>query len=163
MATYDGRKWVNGVCELTLSDSTWHMAWCQITRDAMDAWNAVGAAFRFCETPSSKSGLGALDRGYNAGAIAETWVYPQQPSTALQEVHIEINLHFSFNPAHPDHKGDLTYGVWDLKTVLVHELGHTLYLGDSYVPQAVMYGYLPPDQAKSVGQDDINEIKSLYP
>jgi len=129
----------------------------------MDAWNQTSAIFQFLDNPSSQNGLCAHDRGPNGGAVAETWIYPEQPNTALQEVQVEVNLYYRFDPSHSSHPGDASQGIWDLATVLTHELGHCLYLRHSSDPNAVMYGTLPANSVKVLNQDDINEITALYP
>ena len=55
---------------------------------------------------------------------------------------------------------------WTDETVLynaaLHELGHTLGLGHSDDPNAVMFSGLLEDEEYSISQDDINGIRALY-
>lgn len=159
----DGRKWPSGQAEFTMANATWDSSWHQITRDAMDQWNNAGASFAFRESAAALNGFCGHDRGHNGGAIAETWVYPQQPNTSLQEIQIEVNLHFSFDPPHPSHSGEVSHGTWDLHSVLLHELGHALHLRHSADPNAIMYQDLAAGPSKGLSPDDINEIRALYP
>ncbi|KAK8587779.1 hypothetical protein V6N13_086753 [Hibiscus sabdariffa] len=51
----------------------------------------------------------------------------------------------------------------DLESVSIHELGHTLGLGHSRDPDAIMYAYYRPGSIKrDLGQDDIDGIRALY-
>ncbi|XP_008458915.2 metalloendoproteinase 3-MMP-like [Cucumis melo] len=51
----------------------------------------------------------------------------------------------------------------DLESVALHELGHTLGLGHSSDPSAVMFAYMEPDTYKTtLTSDDIEGIRSLY-
>lgn len=54
--------------------------------------------------------------------------------------------------------------VQDIQTHVLHEIGHALGLAHSADPNAVMYAIIPPGKVRrTLGQDDINGIKALYP
>ncbi|XP_068639635.1 metalloendoproteinase 5-MMP-like [Aristolochia californica] len=66
--------------------------------------------------------------------------------------------------------GDEKWGVSqsddtvDFVSVALHELGHTLGMGHSMVPEAVMFATIPYGvQKRDLTQDDIDGIKNLYP
>jgi hypothetical protein len=55
---------------------------------------------------------------------------------------------------------------WDLQSILTHEMGHFLGLGEDHVhPDATMYAYsLPGDTSKrDLASADLDAIESLYP
>ncbi|MBN1606866.1 MAG: matrixin family metalloprotease [Polyangiaceae bacterium] len=74
-------------------------------------------------------------------------------------------------PDHCPHLGPWSFchdGVpsWDLQSILTHELGHFLGLGEDYVnADATMYAYsLPGDTSKrDLAPADLNALQSLYP
>ena len=49
-----------------------------------------------------------------------------------------------------------------MKEAICHEMGHTLGLGHSSVPEALMYRVIGKQQQVRLHQDDINGIQSLY-
>ena len=52
----------------------------------------------------------------------------------------------------------------DIQTHVLHEIGHALGHAHSADPNAVMYAIIPAGkQRRTLGQDDINGIKALYP
>jgi hypothetical protein len=53
------------------------------------------------------------------------------------------------------------YSSYDLQTVVAHEFGHALGLGESYVSTAVMYGYYNGIK-QALTSDDIAGIQSIY-
>jgi hypothetical protein len=68
-----------------------------------------------------------------------------------------------FGPWSPGHDGALS---WDLQSILTHELGHFLGLGEDYVnADATMYAYsLPGDVSKrDLASADADALESVYP
>ncbi|KAG8377781.1 hypothetical protein BUALT_Bualt08G0069100 [Buddleja alternifolia] len=53
-------------------------------------------------------------------------------------------------------------GAYDMQTIGLHELGHTLGLDHSTDDRAIMYPYFDIGSRKGLGQDDIDGIKALY-
>jgi len=96
----------------------------------------------------------------NTGKVVAITVTTQNLDTGeLYDADIEINS--------AEH--DLTIGeddvAFDLESVLAHEVGHFLGLGDSTVPQSTMYlSYSPGDVSRrQLSDDDVRGICSIYP
>jgi uncharacterized protein (TIGR03382 family) len=74
------------------------------------------------------------------------------------------DLHFNDRFNFVVGNGNATSERFDLETTALHELGHSLGLGHSAVPSAVMYAYAPVVGTKRVLEaDDIAGIRALYP
>jgi hypothetical protein len=90
--------------------------------------------------------------GYNFGTnslIAQTYGPPPNGQTGAGDV--ELNTGFNFAPG----------SHYDLETILIHELGHSLGLGESPQPTSVMYSnYVGARQ--SLSAYDIEGIQSIY-
>ncbi|XP_022133606.1 metalloendoproteinase 1-like [Momordica charantia] len=52
--------------------------------------------------------------------------------------------------------------AFDLVMVALHELGHALGLGHSFIQEAVMWAYLDPGVSKGLNMDDIVGLQTLY-
>ena len=90
--------------------------------------------------------------GYNLGTtatIARTYGPPPNGQTGAGDV--ELNTGFNFGPGQH----------FDLETVLIHELGHSLGLGESPQPSSVMYTYYEGVR-QALSPYDIEGIQSLY-
>lgn len=162
--TSDGRRWTGGSCDFNLSGNLWPGAWLGAVRNAMQEWSRVGANFAFIEDPVSANFYTTFDHGTWASQLAFTWTKPASGSS-IQEVRTVVNTFYAWNPSHPtDKPRDPTGVVNDLETVLKHELGHALFLGHSFDPNAVMQGtYVPIQGGMPLGTDDIDGIRYLYP
>ena len=74
------------------------------------------------------------------------------------------DLHFNDRFDFVVGSGNAASDRFDLETTALHELGHSLGLGHSTVPTAVMYAYAPVVGTKRVLEpDDIAGIRALYP
>lgn len=73
------------------------------------------------------------------------------------EIHLDSqeDWDFGFNIPPPN-------GKTSLFSTLVHEIGHTLGLGHSSNPNAIMYAYYNPTSPVQLNTDDINGIQFLY-
>lgn len=165
MYIQDGRKWPSGRCRLTLSDSSWPASWRDPARAAIDRWNAVSTGFDFLEDSGSNNGMSSFDMGTWNGRLALAWVQPKQRNHPLNDVQIVVNTYWVWDPRHPVHPGrDPSGARYDLQTLLLHELGHALWLGHNHQdPTCIMYGAIPPNATKDLAQDDMAGLRSLYP
>ena len=128
--------------------------------NSADTWNSAGANFAFapagggsCDEPEDgKVSWGNTDGGAGSTQIIEsdghkllymqTWLWPYENWS--------------------------TTGEWnklDLQSVMTHEFGHWLQLGDVTWPNdAVMYYEISyGEMRRSLSQDDINGIRYIYP
>ena len=81
--------------------------------------------------------------------IAQTYGPPPNGWTAGGDV--KINTADTFGPN----------GVYDLQSVLIHEVGHSLGLGESPQPDAIMYAYYSGAR-ESLSSYDVEGIQSIY-
>ena len=92
--------------------------------------------------------LGGSNFGTTA-TIAQTYGPPPNGATGAGDV--DLNTGFNFGAG----------SRYDLESVLIHELGHSLGLGESPQPASVMYStYLGPRQ--SLSSYDVEGIQSIY-
>ena len=102
-----------------------------------------------------------IDPGAGGGVLAHAW----QPGTAalfgagydiLGDVHMDVDRVWV------DDDADVTgNGVFDFFTVMLHELGHSLGLGHSSVPGALMQPFYAGGH-RWLHADDIAGIRALY-
>ena len=162
----DGVSWDQGVNNInaTLNAKFGGPGWQRLVAQALQTWGAatnlnfvqVGDGNDAFNTP----GLGQGDPrfgdirigGYNLGTnatIARTYGPPPNGQTGAGDV--ELNTGFSFAPG--------TH--YDLETVLLHELGHALGLGESPQPSSAMYTFYEGSR-QSLSPYDVEGIQSIY-
>lgn len=131
----------------------------------MDTWNAAPQQkFAFVSTPGATDHLAAYDMGQWNGWLAMTYTQPRLSGAALASGLVLINLHYEWDPAHPNWPHSNTAGPYDLQSVLVHEFGHLLHLDDEVTANDVMQPtILPHTLRRSLGTDDLAGISHLYP
>jgi hypothetical protein len=131
-------------------------------RRALDEWSR-NAAVTFSET-SNRSANRNIDILFATGAHGDP--FPFQPGSSV--------LGHSFYPAPPNPEtlaGDIhindayTWSVgggtqWDVYSVLLHEVGHSLGIGHTDDPGSVMYPYY--QRATTLKPIDINSIRQIY-
>jgi hypothetical protein len=129
---------------------------------AMTEWSRV-AAVSFRES-QNRAAARNLDLMFATGEHGDA--FPFQPGTAV--------LGHSFFPASPNPEpiaGDIhindayTWSVgggsqWDVYSVLLHELGHSLGIGHTDEPGSVMYPYY--QRATELKPTDIQSIRQIY-
>ncbi|KGN52411.1 hypothetical protein Csa_008387 [Cucumis sativus] len=57
---------------------------------------------------------------------------------------------------------EVAEGKYHVRSVALHELGHSLGLAHTEILDAIMYPTLPPNFAKSINSDDVNGLWALY-
>ena len=162
----DGAAWDDGgVNDLNaqLNAEFGNTSWQNTVAAALQTW-AVAANLNF--VPSSDgtyawntqgAGQGDPDFGdirvagytLNNNAIAQTYGPPPNGYTAAGDV--KLNTSYTFGPT----------GQWDLESVLIHEFGHSLGLGESPQPGAVMYSTYSGVR-HTLSSYDVEGIQSIY-
>ena len=162
----DGVSWDQGTNNVNASlDAEFGgTAWQALVARALQTW-AASANINFTQASDgpfsfNTAGINEGDSsfgdirigGYNFGTtstIARTYGPPPNGQTGAGDV--ELNTGFNLAPG----------SHYDFQTVILHELGHSLGLGESPQPSSVMYHYYyGPHQALS--PYDIEGIQSLY-
>lgn len=94
-----------------------------------------------------------------------TYTCPTDAGTLLTDAEVLVNLYYEWNPKHPSVQPTDTGGAYDLKTVLAHELGHALHLGDdqSSNSSTMMRPTIKPHEVRSLDPDDVAGVNYLYP
>lgn len=165
----DGRKWdhtnityffQNGTSDIASDGER------QAVRDAFVLWSSV-TSLTFTEVSSAAGadivilwaegnhGDGSPFDGIN-GTLAHAFFPPPNGGSLAGDAHFDDaeiwSLSVRSDPGQPI----------DLVTVAAHEIGHSLGLGHSQVPGALMYAFYSGSH-RYLDQDDINGIRSLYP
>jgi hypothetical protein len=159
------RRWRSGRCRLKVNGFDVPPIWATLAKKAMGIWNDAGGRFEFVVDASSQSSLICIEQG-DAGWVGLTTLRPldeQDPYIAM--VLIQIDTTYPFVPPHPTMKPTKPGGAYDLYSILLHELGHALHLGEDYGidSNTVMRPTIKPGEKRSLAADDISAIKLLYP
>ncbi|WNY22963.1 hypothetical protein MmiHf6_02570 [Methanimicrococcus hongohii] len=156
-------KWFSVHIPVQVSYSSMPSGWHNAITKAMDSWSYAGANFSF----ENYSGAYLFYVNIKQGQLSdyETLATESGSHGILYSdgkrqkwgSNITVNSQRSFS----------TYGAsntHDIESVILHELGHSLCLGDINSPTtSVMYRSLSIEQMKRVlTQDDIDGIKAIY-
>jgi hypothetical protein len=162
----DGVQWGGGVNNVnaTLDAQYGGTSWENLIAKALQTW-AAATNLNFVEVPDGAYNFNAPGvnegdpdfgdiriGGYNFGTtatIAQTYGPPPNGTTGAGDV--MLNTGFNFAPG----------SHYDLESVLIHELGHSLGLGESPQPTAAMYGDYEGIR-ETLSNYDIEGIQSLY-
>jgi MYXO-CTERM domain-containing protein len=142
--------------ELEVALRTWPRASCTSWRARYDGERAVVAA---------DDGVNVVvfhDDAWPAelvpGAVAQTVIYTDATGH-YRDADIHVNgkdFRFSLDPTR-------TPGTLDLRSILVHELGHALGLGHSTDARATMFATGSGLRWRSLEKDDVDGVCALYP
>lgn len=165
----DGRKWghtnltyffQNGTSDIGGDDER------QAIRDAFALWAGV-TSLTFTEVSSASSadivilwavgnhGDGSSFDGVN-GVLAHAFYPPPNGGSLAGDAHFDDSETWTLG-----FRSDGNQPI-DLMTVAAHEIGHSLGLGHSQVPGALMYAFYGGSH-RFLDQDDVNGIQALYP
>ena len=175
--SFGGAKWGSGVLSETYrinpncADAT--SAEVSLVSAAAATWSTVssfsfvnGGACTSTNNPppsDSKNDIYWASSGFTSSGILawnRYWYYMDSPYNRIFETDIVFNDSFNW--------GDGTGGTFDIQAVALHELGHSLNLGDQYGPgdaseSKVMYGMIPSGtQRRTLTEDDIAGIRWIY-
>jgi hypothetical protein len=158
------RRWRSGRCRLKVNGFDVPPIWATLAKKAMRAWNNAGARFEFVVDDSSQSSIICTELG-DGGWVGLTTLRPDEHDPYLAMVSIQIDSRYPFVPPHPTTKPIRRSAAYDLYSILVHELGHALHLGEDYGidSNTVMRPTINPGEKRSLAPDDITAIKLLYP
>ena len=163
----DGVTWDNGITNVVnsqLNSEFGGNGWQSVVVRALQTW-AVSANLNFVEVGDGNYGFNAAGAsqgdarfgdirvgGYNFGptsTIADTYGPPPNGTTAAGDM--VLNTAFNFSPS----------AKFDLQTIALHELGHSLGLGESPQPSSVMYTYFSGVR-QSLSSYDVEGIQAIY-
>jgi len=161
----DGVSWNQGVNNVNtqLGAEFGGASWQKSIAEALQTW-AASSNLNFTETGDGAYNLNASGQSqgdplfgdirvggsaFPTTTIAQTYGPPPNGATAGGDV--MLNTSYNFGPN----------GPYDLETVLIHEVGHSLGLGESPQPSALMYSYYSGVR-HDLGSADIEGIQSIY-
>lgn len=156
--------WPNNSAPYSLTDPSWPSAWYNAANGAASAWTGAGANFQYVASPGNPSGVMSTSNSGNTGVLAQsTWWY--DGANHITRAQVVVNTYYQFNPRDPAAPG--SQGVYDIQSVLTHEMGHWLSLGHSTSRNSdgstpVMYASFAPGEVRTVGSDDKAGIIAIY-
>ena len=159
------RRWTSGRRRLNINGYGMPKSWLVLVRKAMNAWTAAGARFQFTEDPLCQSSVVYEHLDKRNAWVGLTSLLPTDCESNILQVLVRLNAEYTFTPAHPDFPPQKVSPPYDLYTVILHELGHALSLGEDYGinSDTIMRPTLKPGEVRGLASDDIRGIKFLYP
>ncbi len=130
-------------------------------KQAGRTWNAVsGSYFAFSLGPGHPNNRTAP---VYDGVNNLVWKYDSDSFLAATYLWYSGNTRYECDTVmNTRYNWSCTGGQYDVQTVVLHEIGHTLGLGHSSYSAAVMYAYYQGVR-RTLHSDDQNGIRSLYP
>lgn len=155
--TVSGEKWSN-VPVNVYADSSFDATYISQLQQAISAWNStrVGTVLRYSGTtrnPYMVSGIGVTKAPISTAGVVGNTVQTCTGSTINKAV-ITLNSNLSFN------NGATTSGTYYLKSVFMHELGHSLGLDHNNDSSSIMCEYYTG--MTTLSSSDIDDLDSLY-
>lgn len=161
----DGVAWDQSVNNVNarLNAETGGAGWQKLVARALQTW-AASANLDFVPAADGPYAFNAPGQGqgdarfgdirvagyaFPTATIAQTYGPPPNGWTAAGDV--KLNTGYDFGPG----------GRWDLETTLLHELGHSLGLGESPQAGSVMYSYYNGVR-HDLSSFDVEGIQSIY-
>jgi predicted Zn-dependent protease len=162
----DGVSWDNGtnVVNAKLDSEFGGTGWQALVAEALQTWASV-TNLNFVEVGDgtfdfNASGVAQGDPKFGdiriggsdssgSSTIAQTYGPPPDGKTGAGDV--DLNTAYDFSPT----------SKFDLETIILHEIGHSLGLGESPQPSSVMYTYYSGVR-QTLSPYDIEGIQSLY-
>uniref|UniRef100_A0A914C1S9 Matrix metalloproteinase n=3 Tax=Acrobeloides nanus TaxID=290746 RepID=A0A914C1S9_9BILA len=128
--------------------------------DAFNAWNGV-STIRLTETSDPSADIQiSFERGHHGDAYpfdrpeVLAHAFPPFDHEMAGDIHLDDDERWAINPI------DKHYREISIRSVAMHEVGHSLGLGHSNELQSIMYPYY--QATSSLHDDDILAIQALY-
>lgn len=132
--------------------------------EACDAWNTACKSKTLVTrsykthtntTYPNSNGINQITRGFRGtnNYIMQHKVVKGNVNYQSNEGDIDINVSKPFGTASTS---------YDMKSNIMHELGHLLGLGHSDSASALMYAHFEPGEVRYIGNDDKNGINEIY-
>ncbi len=159
-----GNQWIERVVSYYVNENTSDLTGeAAIIRRAIETWNQSGADFTMAYSgASSASGSGGQD-GKNdiffTGSLGTGYLAMNELWYDSSGNFTESNLMISDTWRWADGDGN---DVIDLETVVLHELGHTVGLGDQYMSRDRVMGAYVGSARRSLSSYEVNGAVHLY-
>lgn len=169
----DGMYWANPPAVYRLNDNSATLTGIATpVQAAFDVWNAVSPNFHLVEspTPSTSSAYKPVDDGgvgpneiyFSAqmpvdGALAENFRWFNNATGEVVKSVIVLNDNLTWGPS-----ANQAAGIYDLETVVLHELGHTAGLLDQYPNTWRVMGAYNGANRRVLTDDEVAGIEYLY-
>lgn len=150
---YNDCKWTSGTADWRFS-TDFPSGYKQCVRDAADTWSDAGSSFSFnYDSWEVTSKVDWTNLGSD-GPTATSDIAPY--GSSIQWVVTDINSALSWTTSPSS-----SYPPYDIQTTALHEFGHWLSLGDTYLDGTAML-WIYDGSVRSLSQDDINGINYIY-
>lgn len=137
-------------------------AWRQTAVDSLVAWNRTDSDFAFFREDTSANRVYTVNRS-DVPWLAQSPCYDSDgnvsnlPGTVGRNARCEVQINTAY-----DYSTSGEAGLYDLSTLLKHELGHWLTLHHSTDSEAIMRQGQPTGAVWEITLDDLRGIRALY-